>query len=460
MQQSQIICLVCYFLSSIVYGSLVWSTSTTPLPRADIRMAPAYSKRTNLIWLIGGWYYKKQLVSFDPIQIILNSPSPYINNSQNTLPQQTYVTTQGRTQIEDILYMIHQTDGNKFSIFNLSSESITYNYNSISFPQKAVDSCLAHIDNYLIITGGQDSGSNELPDVQIYDLTSKSWITSANDMTSARRYHTCVVNPNTKFLYVIGGTGSGGLLDVLNSVSKLYVGDMININLYNWTNLQNTLREPKLSLSAVFYNDDIFVIGGYAATAPNSGSYYSSDYVERISSNDIISPDTDLPEAVAYQTCIVVNNTLFVLGGRDSTSSQTNLIQYSILDQTGAPSDNPTTTNPTTSTPTTSTPTTTNPTTTNPTTTNPTTSSPTTSNPTTSNPTSKHPTPAPTAQPTPAPTSVPTPAPTAIPTPAPTTFPTKYPTTFPSKYPTAFPTKYPTTFPSKYPTAFPTKYPT
>eukprot|EP01083_Nonionella_stella_P115142 341037_1 len=336
-----IISTILHLSSQVVHAGLTWSTSPTKLPRGDAFLTGAYSQQTDLLYVLGGYRNKRQMVSVDSTNVMSSSAATFTADTTTALSHDYSPDGHPYTQIGDILYMIN-TEGTGFSIFDLSLDVFTANYNNIVIPNAVANrACLAHIDEYLIITGGYNAPNfANRADVQIYDLKSGSWILSANDMSKSRGYHSCVVNPNTKYLYVMGGdeTGSYSLMD---TVSKLFIGDIVNVDRYGWIELSDKLGLKLYLADAAIYGNDIYVIGG----AYHDGSWQASANVYHILSDDSVVLDSNIPEGDNHPTVILANHVLFVLGGFSPSYVYKDSIYYAelpSLNPTASPSEDPT----------------------------------------------------------------------------------------------------------------------
>ena len=325
--------MICIYIC-IVYSSLTWIKSDRSLPIISSGSAVAYSSSTNLIWLIGGWHNQYGKVAFEPEQITVNTTSPYIYNGEfngcTTNLCTTYFWGQGYTQIDDILYMT-DTYTQDFSLFNLSasSQQFIHQYDEISdFPVSiggGANACLASIGNYLLLSGGVNTQGGYRDNLQIYDISTSKWIYGAAKMSVGRGFHACIVANN--YFYVIGGRVQPQIQ--LDNVSKIYVGDIDNIQEYIWQDLNDTLRTPTERIRAVVYGNDIYTMGG--ATYIDSYPFDTLPYVDLIrTSDDRIIPQTDLLQVADSVTPMIIHDTLFVLGGWSGTN-YIDTIQYAIL---------------------------------------------------------------------------------------------------------------------------------
>ena len=98
----------------------------------------------------------------------------------------------------------------------------------------------------------------------------------------------------------------GGIVwpNYTDSIIKLYVKDITNIEKYNFTTLTDTLSRERANMAAVLHKTDIYVAGGW------------------VNEIDVIDTKTDLVmlwgklyEVLLYVTPIVVSNRLYIFGG-------------------------------------------------------------------------------------------------------------------------------------------------
>eukprot|EP01084_Bolivina_argentea_P170627 295668_1 len=427
-----------------------WSVALwSKLPRNDSNLILAYDSFNNIIWCLGGVEYSQQLISFDVNQ--WNSSHAFTDHGINMLSHNVYGTNT-YTQSDNIVYIINlrtYTDGCDlyswpcmsfaFSIFNLSSQSFTYNWKNISIPidiqgASSVYACLCNTKDYLIISGGYQGVdiSHEPPNypalyniVQIYNISGQFWLSNVPNMITARVHHGCIVHNN--YLYAIGGSNTEGFS--FNSVEKLYVSDMHQISDYAWNQI-GTLSSAKDAISVVADRHLIYVLGGINDERENYAIVKQIDIINTMT-DLITSYDHDqLAYPLRYGSSIVVNNRIYMFGGQHRSRS-TNLWQYfKIPEPTRNPTVNPT--NIPTQTP-------------------------------TNIPTAKPsftPSITPTINPSVNPSISPTSSPTRNPTKEPSYNPSEYPTKNPSIIPTSEPTQTPTVIPSSAPTYPPTLYPT
>eukprot|EP01084_Bolivina_argentea_P165249 287101_1 len=132
-------------------------------------------------------------------------------------------------------------------------------------------------------------------------------------MTRIRKGHSCLVY--NKYLYQIAGLN-------LDSVEKIYIDDIRNMQKYQWIEISDKLSTQKYASRSVIYDGKIFVIGGV---------YVGPSYSTKI---DIIDPSTDtitspisLRWSTSYTALTVVYDRIYMFGGYDSNGRQA-YIQY------------------------------------------------------------------------------------------------------------------------------------
>eukprot|EP01084_Bolivina_argentea_P074439 135047_1 len=388
------------------------------MPTAYSNLNIGYDESTDSIWLLGGTNENgspapPSVVKFDvQLQTFVQQP-PLPINPWNSADSQSY------TQINDLIYMVVETTSS-LATYNLRTKEFIPNWDGIVLPSTSYSSwaCLTNIaDKYLIYLGGQGNDGFWSKETLIYDISAKSWVPNVPDMNERRSHCPCQVHNN--WLYAIGGRSFCCPNNWLNSVEKLYVGDISNIQNQQWILVTQTLSQAKSHSRSIVSDDSIYIIGGFinVDTATN--------VVERIdtTNNDAISVDstvsTPLMNTAAMNTAAVMaRDRIYVFGGYTWDAGSLKFINSWSKSTLLHPTLNPTRT----------------------------------------------PTTRPTAVPTMYPTTVPSTEPTTFPSTEPTYHPTAQPTfipTFePTYYPTFIPTYEPTYVPTYYPTSIPTFHPT
>ena len=202
-----------------------------------------------------------------------------------------------------ILYILYPTLASqvRFLVYNMSDN--TFIPDQYISSRRHMQGCVASFENMIYVTGGWDINSDDSRAVSILDLSTEGWSTGTS-MNEKRGLHGCVVVPDNRMLYAIGGRDNQGVLNqYLNSVES------ISIDLFNsWTTMTDVLSESQQGVRAVIYEDyKILVLPGEF-----QGPYYS-DVIEIINTrnNSIYSSNYRLPRAMMSSSPVVVGNKLY-----------------------------------------------------------------------------------------------------------------------------------------------------
>ena len=152
-------------------------------------------------------------------------------------------------------------------------------------------------DRYLFLIGGSDVNNNTLNTTSIYDTYSETWSTlKISSMIKSRSRSSC--NIINDFLYIIAG-------DTDNTIERIYIGDINNINDYQWELLNSSLiSNHNLSeriCSVSIQEKYIFFIGN------------NEEYVNRIEEEEVYQ-DAELPDTIqSIDSMITINDALYIL---------------------------------------------------------------------------------------------------------------------------------------------------
>eukprot|EP01084_Bolivina_argentea_P018783 34957_1 len=335
-----------------------WTTSTLHLPRAC--MSFVLGQYNQSIFILGGYdgatSHVYQLVEYDIMENVI------YDHGTSVLPYST-VQGGGFYQLSDVIYILG-SDAITLYTYNLRTKQYAPNWNDVNIPIDAeAKGCLVLFEGYLFILGGYNNAlsSGYSDTFQAFNISSNSWISSLPSMLYKRSGPSCVVHPLSNELYAMGGWV--GWPDAINqdSIEKINIGNMDNIQSESFQNV-GTLLHAGSGQRCVVYKDLILVIGG-AFDDQMGGVFHDEISVLNISSNRISSGGY-LNTAVGNPGVVMVNNVIYVIAGQTASGS-VDIIQYIDL---SSPTSIPTTSHPTTSIPTTSHPTTSIPTTSHPTT--------------------------------------------------------------------------------------------
>eukprot|EP01084_Bolivina_argentea_P137079 241407_1 len=302
------------------------SISSPPLPRTTMRAAIGYSDVTDSIWIKAGHDADNspQLVSF--------KDNLFTDHGASNLSFIVKGQGQFYVQIEHYLWMI-ATTGTSFIRFNVRTAVIEYNYNAITIQNVGEFACLTGmIDSdghqFLIVVGGDSASKIYLNKVQILNLTNNTWLSNVPAMQTKRRSLSCeVVN---EYVYAFGGRNGAGNSGVIQSIEKLYVGDVANVQAYAWSFFGNLLSRLR-DIRSVVYGDHIIVLGGV----------YSANYNININVINTVSNTITSGGFLSYGAYgifpIIAYPYIYSFGGWASCACRVNKWQYHIL-PTVAPS--------------------------------------------------------------------------------------------------------------------------
>ena len=304
------------FIICIITGTGIHTATIGPslLPTAIHSTSIGYDNETNVIWIFGGrtkWLSSiKSLISFN--LSIWNESNATADHSSD-ITYHIVSSAQAYVQNQNIVYVIDYNI-KKLLTFDVSTKYLsTINTNPSQYLLSQYG-CLASIDNWIIYTYEDET--------YILTISTQSWKLSGNPLMLEKRYkHSCIIEPNGGYLYVIGGD-VGFFESYQDSIEKLYVKDIININQYTFTNLiEHRLSHRKSCTRAILYETDIYVIGG-------TGDNYYDDI-------DLIDTTTDsvilwgkLHEGIAITSAVLIGTRFYIFGGQDSAGDDVNYWQY------------------------------------------------------------------------------------------------------------------------------------
>eukprot|EP01084_Bolivina_argentea_P273611 466117_1 len=281
-----------------------WHQPTTPtLPRATSNFAiGVYEHR---IIMLGGYTYStngKQLFQYD----IKNNV--FIDNGTSFLSQNMGNSGTFYTQSANILYMMNYQE-TTINTYNLQSNQFITNITNIIIPNLSGGQCLTSTTNSLFIIGGRIN--NEYSgNVQMMDISTNTWSIISN-MNEKRSYHSCIIDPMTNILYVIGGMDctNGGTWCSSGMHKTIETIEINNINTQIWTYYGN-LSIPSHSARSVWYNHEIFVISGKYDCCSYSNIMHIINTIDGTISEDSFQ---HRGEGIGV---IIVDRILYAFGGR------------------------------------------------------------------------------------------------------------------------------------------------
>ena len=175
-----------------------------------------------------------------------------------------YAVAQSYAQLGQFLYYVEfSSPYNIIRRFNVDTGSEDAYANAVADGAQSygtTDMCLAAVDaddGYLFVVGGGRS-ADDLAKTFILNMTSDEWFEGPL-LNVARGYHACAVNSAQDTLFAVGGYNKAdGFLD---SVERLSVGDIENVNSYQWVLLADTLHDGLFLHRVIRHGDDILTVG-------------------------------------------------------------------------------------------------------------------------------------------------------------------------------------------------------
>ena len=298
------------FTISITLGTNLSLIGSSSLPKANHAMSIGYDNTTNVIWLIGGyWYDGDTLISFD--LSIWNETNVFQDHGTVLYPDEFQCTGQTYVQRATNVYATNPRDEHQLYIFDISTRDVkTVHANGLELYDYG---CLASVGDWIIYTFFNKT--------YILTISDQSWSSSGNPkMLEQRWYHSCLIEPNEGYLYVIGGAPG------YNSIEKLYVNDITNIDQYGFILLTDTLSHSKWYIRSILYKTDIYIIGGNAAEWK---TYDDIDLLD--TTTDSVRLWGTLSIAVGSAASIIIDSRVYVFGGMDGNDAVDSWQYFDVL---------------------------------------------------------------------------------------------------------------------------------
>ena len=280
------------------------------LPRSIQRISLGYDDATNTIWLIGGkWPYRQSLISFN--LSIWNETNAMIDHGSDILPYDVMSFAQTYVQNKEIVYLA-DIQNKKMLTFNVSTGALnTMNTNPSSYTLNQ-HGCLASTGDWIIYTNEEKT--------YILTISTQTWKLTGNPVmrNNERNHHSCMIEPIAGYLYVIGGDDMNE--HSLDSIEKIYINDILNLNQYTFSTLTDTLSTPRTATRAVLHGTDIFVIGGLSVdidvidTTTDSVSLWGNRLYEKLTEVSAI--------------IIGAGTKVYIFGGSNDEGHSINYWQY------------------------------------------------------------------------------------------------------------------------------------
>jgi hypothetical protein len=182
-------------------------------------------------------------------------------------------------------------------------------------------------NGYVYVMGGYDTSTQST----VYyaklnaDGSTGAWVTNTNALPAARYFHTSVVANG--YVYVIGGSSDS---DIQSTVyyAKLNADGSTGA----WVTNTNALPAARYRHSSVVANGYVYVIGG------DNGGAQSTVYYAKLNADGStgawVTNTNALSDVREYQSSVVTNGYVYVIGGYNSTPQST--VSYAKLNADGS----------------------------------------------------------------------------------------------------------------------------
>ena len=341
-----------------------------------------YSEKFNSIYIFGG-VQTSDLTYNTVYKWNLNQPKSWFFEIGTTPTTDFYSGTNNAVLIGDLIYFIGvgtntsstpPTTGEIF-LFNTSDDSWIDGSDLSSPPNLLVHGCLTTNTTHIFMVDGWPGNHDpKQPVLQIYDINADSWSSSfigSNEpwTIGGWRYQYCSLIDNK--LFIMGGRigWKDGKAEYIDNITKYDIDEGMFSTVHR-------LPIPSAWGIAAFHDDMIYLVGRY----PETANIFTFD----VGLESLSSITYNMTQAIRSPAVVVINDELWIFGGRDLNDDATDNVEVCSLPES--------TTSPSTNTPTTSIPTTMRPSTMRPTTMGPTTMRPTWNpslSPTTASPTTE-----------------------------------------------------------------------
>lgn len=165
--------------------------------------------------------------------------------------------------------------------------------------------------------GGMNASALSTKITQIYNITSDTWDQGGNLVTA--RQDAALAKQSGK-IYVVGGRNIWGynpsqLIEPLSTIEALDVATGV------WSQLNGTIQPGRWNLSACYYHEYLYAIGGYRAEGA-----YDKTYVNYIEAIHVItgarSIVANLKQSRFGHASVEIDGKIYILGGYNDSSDE------------------------------------------------------------------------------------------------------------------------------------------
>eukprot|EP01084_Bolivina_argentea_P041370 76323_1 len=337
-----ILSLTMYFvMGSNAFDYNAFSLGYYTLPRTMYAAAVGYDVSNDSIWLLGGTgssWTRKQLVQYQ----VGTGLGVFVDYGSSVLQEEVYVASQGYAQLNQYLFIVDYY-GDSLHRFNMNNQIMDSNYYSLPIDvgySYYTCMCVLDIDHaYLVIIGGRyiDSNGHYLDTIQILNMSSNEWMQGISSLNTPRAYPICETFNHS--IFAIAGENPDFGNPYLDTV------EVYNFDTNEWNYITDRLSIPFIYGSAVVYQNEIVIFGGYAVD--DYGGYWgylTGIHVINAVTHEIYPVTSYIDVAMRETTAINVAGIIYLFGGVYNNGvglSSWRSIEPRTFSPTSAPSNTP-----------------------------------------------------------------------------------------------------------------------
>ncbi|MFC1623920.1 hypothetical protein ACFL28_01185 [Candidatus Omnitrophota bacterium] len=210
----------------------------------------------------------------------------------------------------------------------------TFSTNSNTLPAIRSGHTLVVANGYVYVLGGDDSDAGYKDTVYYAKLNADGSVgtfsTNSNTLPAAISSHSSVVANG--YVYAIGGVNSSPA-----SVNTVYYAKLnADGSVGTFSTNANTLPAITTYQSSVVANGYVYVIGGGPIAGPNRNTVYYAKLNADGSTGTFSTNANNLPEIRGGHSSVVANGYLYVIGGISSSPNYKNTVYYAKLNADGS----------------------------------------------------------------------------------------------------------------------------
>eukprot|EP01084_Bolivina_argentea_P091399 164547_1 len=168
---------------ALINGS-EWKYEPESLTRADSSQAIGYYNST--IFVIGGSYYSRSLITYDP-------STQNIQYSPGIITAGIRCYGQGWAQMDNLLYTIPWS-GTHLAIYNMGDNTFTVQEQIHQELDRC--GCMVTHDIFIFVLGGESYSNGYFNTTQIFNTSSHQWMNQTPTLSEAKEGMACIYHPN------------------------------------------------------------------------------------------------------------------------------------------------------------------------------------------------------------------------------------------------------------------------